>query len=256
MMNLELNKALHEVARLKEPSAMAIKALPLMVQYMGADSGSLLLLADGQVVHKVLANKESFTEVSDHKVQTVLTEGMASWVLKHRQGGLASDVELDERWISMGSPPVVASALVVPLLNRGQVLGLLSCHHGQRGFFREIHLARAAEAAQMLAPVFDAALMTESTMASLATLCKAANHPSTVLDWQGKVQVVNSSMAALDIVWEGAMLSQSLLPRELQIQTVRDCEWAGSRPLATLPYAAISVPFRGAGVWIQLLKSS
>lgn len=255
-MNLELNHALHEVARLKEPSAMAVKALPLMVQYLGADSGSLLLLSDDQVVHKVLANRESFAEVSDHKVQTVLTGGLAGWALKHRQGALASDTELDERWISMGGPPVIASALVVPMLNRGQVVGLLSFHHGQRGFFREIHLARAAEAAQLLAPVFEVALMNESTMASLATLCKAANHPSAVLDWQGNVQVVNPAMAALDIVWEGATLSQSLLLQELQVQNVRDCDWAGSRPLATLPYGALSVPFRGAGVWIQLLKNS
>lgn len=255
-MNLELNHALHEVARLSDPSAMAVKALPLMVHYMGADSGSLLLLSDDQVVHKVLANKESFAEVSDHKVRTVLSEGLAGWALKHRQGGLASDTELDERWISMGGPPVIASALVVPMLNRGQVVGLLSFHHGQRGFFREVHLARAAEAAQALAPVFEAALMTESAMTALATLCKAANHPSAVLDWQGNVRVVNPPMAALDIVWEGATLSQCLLPRELQVQSVRDCEWAGSRPLSTLPYAAISVPFRGAGVWIQLLKNS
>jgi hypothetical protein len=106
----------------------------------------------------------------------------------------------------------------------------------------------------LLAPVFEVALMTESTMESLATLCMAANHPSAVLDWQGNIRVVNPPMAALDILWEGATLTQSLLPRELQIQSTMDCGWAGSRPLATLPYAAISVPFRGAGVWIQLLK--
>jgi putative methionine-R-sulfoxide reductase with GAF domain len=253
-MNLELNHALHEVARLNEPSAMAVKALPQVVHYLGADSGSLLLLAGDEVVHKVLANKESFTEVSNHKVRTVLSEGLAGWALKHRQGGLASDTELDARWITIGGPPLIASAMVVPMLNRGQVVGLLSFHHGQRGYFRELHLARAAEVAQLLAPVFEVALMTESTMESLATLCMAANHPSAVLDWQGNIRVVNPPMAALDILWEGATLTQSLLPRELQIQSTMDCGWAGSRPLATLPYAAISVPFRGAGVWIQLLK--
>ncbi|MFO1244726.1 MAG: hypothetical protein U1E71_06020 [Ramlibacter sp.] len=44
-MNLELNNILNEVARLTGPAAMAARALPLLVQYMKADSGSLMLLA-------------------------------------------------------------------------------------------------------------------------------------------------------------------------------------------------------------------
>ncbi len=254
-MNLELNNALSDLARLNEPGELAVRALPLLVQYMKADSGSLMLLAGDQVVHRVLANKESFTEVADHKVQTVLSDGLAGWALKHRQGGLASDTGLDSRWVSMGGPHI-ASALVVPMMSRGQVVGLLSFHHGQRCFFRELHLAQAAEVAQVLAPVFEVALVTESTMAALATLCKNSTHPSAVLDWQGTVKAVNPAMEALDIAWQGATLSQSLLPRELRVESVKACEWEGLRPLASLPYGAISVPFRGAGVWIQLLKNS
>jgi hypothetical protein len=253
-MNLELNNILNEVARLTGPAAMAARALPLLVQYMKADSGSLMLLAGDQVLHRVLANKESFTEVSDHKVRTVLSEGLAGWALRHRQGGLASDTALDSRWVAMGGVSI-ASALVVPMMSRGEVVGLLSFHHGQRCFFREVHLAQAADAAQVLAPLFDVALATESTVAALATLCQAAAHPSAVLDWQGTVQVVNPAMAALDIAWQGATLSQSLLTRELRVESVQDCEWEGLRPLASLPYGALSVPFRGAGVWIQLLKN-
>ena len=95
----------------------------------------------------------------------------------------------------------------------------------------------------------------DNIVAALATLCQAAAHPSAVLDWQGTVQVVNPAMAALDIAWQGATLSQSLLTRELRVESVQDCEWEGLRPLASLPYGALSVPFRGAGVWIQLLKN-
>lgn len=254
-MNPTLTHVLDAVAKHPDAHTMAVKALPHIVAYLGADNGSLMLLSGDRVVHKVLATKETFTEVSAHKVRTVLSEGLAGWVLRHRQGGLASDATLDDRWVAMGDSSI-ASALVVPMMSRDTVIGLLSFHHAERRYFRESHLARAAELAQWVAPLFDIALMTESSMASLATLCQCASYPSVVLDWQGQVKVVNPAMQALDIVWEDGNFSQSLLPRELGVGALTECEWDGLRQMASLPYAARVVPFRGAGVWIQLTQAS
>jgi transcriptional regulator with GAF, ATPase, and Fis domain len=239
------------VSKHSDTQTMASTSLPHFVTYMGADNGSLLLLSGNEVTHKVLATKETFTEVSAHKVRTVLTEGLAGWSLRHRQGGLASDAELDERWISLGDTSI-ASALVVPMISRGAVIGLLSFHHSTKNFFREVHLAKAAEVAGLVAPHFDLALQTEASMAALATLCQSAESPSVVLDWHGKVQVINLPMKALDIVWEGSSYAQSLLPRELGAPNVNACDWPEWKPLSTLPWQARSVPVRGVGVWIQL----
>jgi len=254
-MNSALINLLDVVAKHSDAQTMALKAMPHIVGYMGADNGSLMLLSGDRVVHKVLATKETFTEVSEHKVRTVLAEGLAGWALRHRQGGLASDTEMDERWVSMGDSSI-ASALVVPMLSRSTVIGLLAFHHSDRGYFREAHLARAAEMAQLVSPLFDIALMTESSIAAIAKLCQCATYPSAVVDWQGNVKVVNKAMQGLDIVWEGVHFSQSLLPRELNAGLISECDWDGMRELASLPYGAYAVPFRGAGVWIQLAESS
>ncbi len=243
------------MAKHSDAHTMAAKAMPHFVGYMGADNGSLMLLSDDRVVHKVLATKETFTAVSEHKVRTVLSEGLAGWALRHKQGGLASDAGIDERWVSMGDS-AIASALVVPMMSRGTVIGLLAFHHTDRGYFREAHLARAAELAQLVSPLFDIALMTESSMESLAKLCRSAAYPSTVLDWQGNVKVVNKAMEGLDIVWEGGNFSQSLLPRELNVASIKECDWDGMRKLTSLPYGAYATLFRGAGVWIQLAESA
>jgi hypothetical protein len=168
---------------------------------------------------------------------------------------LASDTALDERWISMGDS-AIASALVVPMMSRGAAIGLLAFHHGDRGHFRESHLAKAAELAQLVSPLFDIALMSESATASLAKLCHSATYPSTVLNWQGNVKAVNKAMEGLDIVWEGANFTQSLLQRELSVASIRECDWDGVRKLTSLPYDAYATPFRGAGVWIQLMEST
>lgn len=254
-MNSALISFLDVIAKHSDAPNMAAKVMPLFVGYMGADNGSLMLLADDRVVHKVLATKETFTEVSEYKVRTVLAEGLAGWALRHRQGGLASDTEIEERWVSMGDS-AIASALVVPMMSRSTVIGLLAFHHTDRGYFRETHLARAAELAQLVSPLFDIALMTESSMASLAKLCRCAAYPSTVLDWQGNVKVVNKAMEGLDIVWEGGNFSQSLLPRELNVGSIKECGWEGMRKLTSFPYDAYATPFRGVGVWIQFAETA
>ena len=239
------------LSKIREPQAMAMKAMPHIVGQLDADSGSLILLCGDCVAHKVLANKDTFTEVEEHKVRTVLSEGMAGWALRHRQGALASETALDERWVAMGSP-AVASALVVPLKSRSVVVGLLSLHHSERGFFRELHLERAAELAQLIAPHFDIALMVESAMATLRQLCLASAHPSVLVDWEGNIQAVNPPMQALDIVWEASHFSQSVLQRALNVASVAQCQWEGNRPLVSLPWQASATTQHGVGVWISL----
>lgn len=251
-MDPSLMELLESTVQHRDVQTLASKTLPRIVRYVGADNGSLMLLAGERVIHKVLANKETFTEVSEHKVRTVLAEGLAGWALRHRQGALASNTALDERWVSMGDTSI-GSALVVPLMIRGGAVGLLSLHHPEPGHLRELHLAKAAELAQLLAVPFEMALMIESAMAALATQCRCAANPSVVLDWDGNVRVVNAAMQALDIAWEGVNYAQTLLPRELGAASVAECDWDGVRPLVTQPFGAHAIPFRGAGVWIELV---
>lgn len=250
-MNLSPAELVDQIAKLGDLQTMARKALPLMVGYLGADNGSLMLLSGDRVVHKVLANRETFTQVSEHKVHTVLSSGLAGWALRQRRGALASDTSADERWVSMGDTSV-ASAMVVPMFSRNTITGLLSFHHGERGYFHESHLARAAELGQLVGPTFELALMNDSTLASLQTLCQRTAQACVLVDGQGQVKAVNPAMHALDIVWADGTFEKSLLPRELGVAAIADCEWDTPKPLATLPYSASVLPFHGVGVWIEL----
>lgn len=250
-MNSELADLVAVAAQEGNARADALKVLPRIVSYVGAERGSLFLLSGDQVIHRILANKEAFSEVSNYKVATVLSTGLAGWSLKHRQGGLASDVELDDRWTSLGDK-TVGSALVVPMISRGHVIGLIALHHPQRGFLRERHLALAAEAAMLIAPIFDAALLTESTSTALVQMCREWEAPSVLLNWNGLVLTVNPAMEALDIAWEGVDLAQTVLARELAAMSVKDCCWDGDRALANLPYIAKSIHCQGVAVWIRL----
>ncbi len=242
-------------AAAREPDAPAVaqKVLPLILSQCGAERGSIFLMSGQQVVHRLLANKETFSEVSAYKVQSALADGMAGWALKHRQGALASDTSIDERWVSLGDNSV-GSAMVVPMTSRGTVVGLISLHHPQRGFFRERHLALAAEIALLLAPVFDVALVTRSAIESMQALCLGFEQPSLVVDGLGKVITVNPPMAALDIAWEGVPIAQTVLGRELGADSIDGCCFDGLRALASLPLQARSIRIQGIAVCLQLIK--
>ena len=112
-------------------------------------------------------------------------------------------------------------------------------------------MASAAEAARLMAPLLDSAMLIASTMDGLVMLSKTWGQPSALLDSEGGVKAVNGSLAALDIVWEGANISQSVLIQELGCNSAKDCLWEGNRSLATLPYNVRSVHFLGVGVWLQ-----
>lgn len=249
-MNAALLDLLDIAAQHRDVQTMMSKTFPRILSYVGAERGSAFLLSGERVVYRVLANRESFTEVADYKVSTVLANGLAGWTLAHRQGALASNTRLDERWVSLDDA-TAASAMAVPMISRGAVIGLLAFHHSVPGFFRERHLAAAAEAAQLAAPLLDAAMLIASAMDGLVQLCQSWGHPSALLDPEGGVKSVNGPLTALDIVWEGANISQSVLAHELGITAAKDCAWDGERSLASLPYNVRSIHFHGVGLWLQ-----
>ena len=94
-------------------------------------------------------------------------------------------------------------------------------------------------------------MLIASAIAGLVQLCQSWGHPSVLLDPDGVVKSVNAPLAALDIVWEGANITQSVLARELAVTSAKDCEWEGQRNLASLPYSVRSIHFHGVGLWLQ-----
>lgn len=57
----------------------------------------------------------------------------AGWVFRHRQIGLITDTETDDRWLTLlNQPYTVRSALGVPILKSGELLGILTRHRWAR----------------------------------------------------------------------------------------------------------------------------
>ena len=103
----------------------------------GAEKGSLFLLnSNGVVTDSILTQVEAEQEVRARLLGSVLDKGLAGWVLRHRQVGLITDTETDDRWLVLPNQPyIVRSALAVPILKNEELLGILTLLHQEPGHF-------------------------------------------------------------------------------------------------------------------------
>jgi sigma-B regulation protein RsbU (phosphoserine phosphatase) len=115
------------------------KTLEVSTELTGAEKGSLFLLDEnGAVTDSILTRSDATPEQRSQLIGTVLDKGLAGWVINHRKTGLITDTEKDDRWLTLpGQPYDVRSALAVPILRGGELLGIITLLHSRPGHFNE-----------------------------------------------------------------------------------------------------------------------
>lgn len=78
-----------------------------------------------------------FQESIHLKHDIPLGRGLVGYAVQHKQAVLVSDVLKDDRYIALN--PETRSELCVPLLYKGEAIGVLDLEHTKRGFFTEDH---------------------------------------------------------------------------------------------------------------------
>ncbi|HJZ47525.1 MAG TPA: HAMP domain-containing sensor histidine kinase [Roseiflexaceae bacterium] len=140
------------------------KMLDVSTRMTGASSGSLFLLAeDGAVTNSILTRGQATVEQRRAIIGSVMERGLAGWVTRHRQVGLIADTHTDERWFTLPYEPYAhRSALAVPILRGGQLLGILNLLHTDPEHFDagDAHLMQLA-AGQMALALDNARLYAE-----------------------------------------------------------------------------------------------
>ena len=125
----------------KEPMLAAIlqKTLDLTAELTKAETGSLFLLdPDGVVRDCILTRGPRQAKECLDLTGTVLKDGLAGWVMRHRRIGLIADTEKDDRWLNLPDQPyAVRSAMAVPIIRDDEMLGILTLLHPQPGIFHQ-----------------------------------------------------------------------------------------------------------------------
>jgi len=125
------------------------RALELVVEAVGAERASILMLnpQSGKLIYRAALGAKVELPVGGKPTRFSRDEGLAGWVIKHRESTIVPDIQQDPRWIkSQNKKRKHRSALAVPLLAGEEVLGTLLLFHTQEDYFNEDHL-RLVEAA-------------------------------------------------------------------------------------------------------------
>jgi signal transduction histidine kinase len=140
------------------------KMLDVSIRMSGAGSGSLFLLdEDGVVTNSILTRGNATVEQRRAIIGSVMDRGLAGWVARHRRVGLIADTRTDARWFTLPYEPyALRSALAVPILRGGQLLGILNLLHTEPEHFNtgDAHLMQLA-AGQMALALDNARLYAE-----------------------------------------------------------------------------------------------
>jgi signal transduction histidine kinase len=136
-------------------------------------------------------------------------EGLAGWVLEHREAALIADTRQDDRWMMRSSHDQQAcSVLAVPLLLEQEALGVLLLIHETTGHFHADHqqlaLAAAGQAAVALskaqlyryvseqsASLGNIARQREEEASKILAMLRSIGDGVVVSDQNGLVRIVN-----------------------------------------------------------------
>ena len=100
-----------------------------------------------------------FNESVQLKHQIPLGKGLVGYSAQHKQPVLVRDVTKDPRYINLN--PETRSELVVPLIYKGDVIGVLDLEHTRRNFFTEDHMRTMTTMAAQIAIAIENATLYE-----------------------------------------------------------------------------------------------
>lgn len=118
------------------------RILDVAVQMTQAEGGKLFMLnAEGAVIQYLVSGGDRLQADTGVYVRQVVELGLGGWAIRHRQAALAADTRKDERWVALPDDLTpVRSALSVPIMSEGEVLGVLTLEHAAPGHFTRQHV--------------------------------------------------------------------------------------------------------------------
>lgn len=134
-----LLRILSEVSASLDLDRALSRTLALLNDAVGAEQGTVMLLqADDNLLHYragygYLTGK---TPTEGQGFTLKIGEGLAGWVVQHRESVLVPDLHKDPRWVKSGSVSNEhRSSIATPLMVGEDVIGALMVFHRQPGFF-------------------------------------------------------------------------------------------------------------------------
>lgn len=189
------------------------QALKLVAGAVEAERASVLMLAhdSDRFIYRASYGNDTMLPPGGRLTNFSRDEGLAGWVIRHRQAVIIPDMRVDQRWVSSWEGERdYRSVLAVPLTIGEQALGALFLFHPQPGHFHEEHkmlvetaalqMANAINNAELYRLIFDQAeqlgnmLKTQKVEAAKSqAILEAVADGVIVVDASGKIVLFNAA---------------------------------------------------------------
>jgi PAS domain S-box-containing protein len=110
---------------------------------LGASMCSIILRGETEgMAQQIISRQGHAPGIAGKVTPTVVQDGLAGWVLRHRESTIVADTAQDQRWLILpGDTEPVGSAIAAPLQVGQEIIGVVLLTHGAAGFFDESHMA-------------------------------------------------------------------------------------------------------------------
>jgi PAS domain S-box-containing protein len=142
-----------ELAASLDQDRVLIRALELVNEVVKATHGSILLidLLTGELIYPSAFETHQLPPLPRVDLGFKPEEGLAGWIVRHREAVVIDDTLDDERWTGQGHQPELRSALAVPLIAGDEVIGVLTLFHEAPNAFSQEQLEFVEAAAVQVA---------------------------------------------------------------------------------------------------------
>ncbi len=128
------------------------RTLEALSEAIGASSGIVLAIDDISDMLYVIAQRGLDVSDESERLQLRQNEGLAGWVIQHRQGVVINDVQNDPRWISVSERDRAPRSAIAALLESADdVRGVIMFFSERENAFNEDHLRLVTAASLQLA---------------------------------------------------------------------------------------------------------
>ena len=140
----------HAMNQSDDPQEILDQILQASIESAGADSGSIMLLDSKKESLQMRASRGISPEAANLKLK--LGEGVTGWVAEHGKARIVSNARKESDYITFKRG--LLSELAVPMLTKGQVLGVLSVDAKREGLFTREHQEFLGIMANLAAQIF------------------------------------------------------------------------------------------------------
>ena len=179
------------------------RILFLSTSNVDAERGSVIVLDDHQqpVDAAIVIDGRLVTHTLE-QLKLTLEQGLAGWVVRHRQSAMVSNTSQDARWLRRPDDATersgAKSAICVPILVREQLVGVLTMVHATPDFFNAEHLALLQAISDQAGIAVHNARLYESLQAAhrrYQELFEDSVDPILVTNLEGKILEANRQAA-------------------------------------------------------------